>query len=242
MIIIYGFFIGAFVSLIGGGGASLYLGVLTAQLGLPIAQAAATSLFVALPALFFGFITQHRYHNVKFKIGNIMIFAALPSIIIGTIISKYIPSKLYNWLVGIILIIMGLFVFIKSFIHKNTQEHGSKLKAIGFGILSGAMVGIGGLSGGAPTVAGLAILGLNALQAAGTSTYVLCIMSLIGLISHLFISTIAWQAGFTLMIGAILGSVITPIILNHLNLNKINNFLSSLIGIIIIYFGIKLII
>jgi uncharacterized membrane protein YfcA len=63
----YGFMIGVFVSLIGGGGASLYLGVLTSQLGLATAVAVPTSLFVALPALFLGFLTQVRIHNVNFK-------------------------------------------------------------------------------------------------------------------------------------------------------------------------------
>ncbi|WP_252898940.1 hypothetical protein [Secundilactobacillus odoratitofui] len=49
--ILLGLLIGIFVSLIGGGGASLYLGVLSGQLA--TSTAVSTSLFVALPALFF---------------------------------------------------------------------------------------------------------------------------------------------------------------------------------------------
>lgn len=78
--ILFGLLIGIFVSLIGGGGASLYLGVLSGQLS--TATAVSTSLFVALPALFFGTLTQIHIHNVHFKIENQLIIAAVPSIII----------------------------------------------------------------------------------------------------------------------------------------------------------------
>ncbi|WCJ47741.1 permease [Levilactobacillus brevis] len=63
----YGFMIGVFVSLIGGGGASLYLGVLTSQLGLATAVAVPTSLFVALPALFLGFLTTACLASIKYR-------------------------------------------------------------------------------------------------------------------------------------------------------------------------------
>lgn len=242
MTIIYGIIIGIFVSLIGGGGASLYLGVLTGIVGISTQQAATTSLFVALPALFFNFLTQNHYHNIRFKYGIIMIISAIPTIIIGTIFSKSIPTNIYNLVVGTILIVMGILVIIKSFKKKKkSSNHRNHFYAVLFGLLSGAMVGIGGLSGGAPVVAGLSILGLNALEATGTSAFVLCIMSLIGLISHIMVSSVAWKAGFTLMIGAVFGSIIAPIIINKIDFNRVNNILSPLIGLVIVFFGIKLV-
>lgn len=243
LVIIYGFLIGVFVSLIGGGGASLYLGVLINQLHVPAPIAAPTSLFIALPALFFGFLTQLKVQNVQFKIGNKMILASIPGIVIGTLSAKYIPLKIYNWIVGIILIVMGIIVLIKFFRKNedNTDKSNNNLLAIGLGLLSGLMVGIGGLSGGATTVGGLTIMGLGAIEAAGTTTYVLWVMSLIGFISHLFTSKFAWTAGLGLMIGAIIGSVITPLVLRKMNYVKINNILTPLLGVIIFYFGIKMI-
>lgn len=92
----YGFMIGVFVSLIGGGGASLYLGVLTSQLGLATAVAVPTSLFVALPALFLGFLTQVRIHNVNFKLGNQLLLTAIPGILAGALLAKYITATLYT--------------------------------------------------------------------------------------------------------------------------------------------------
>ncbi|MGX6428656.1 sulfite exporter TauE/SafE family protein [Levilactobacillus yonginensis] len=238
----YGLIIGIFVSLIGGGGAALYLGVLTSQIGLATAVAVPTSLLVALPALFFGFLTQMRIKNVNFHVGNQMILAAIPGILVGTISAQFIPQKLYNWIVGTIFIVMGGMVLLKAIRHqKKSRESAQQIWiARGFGLLSGLMVGIGGLSGGATTAAGLTILGLTAVEAAGTATYVLAMMSAISLVGHLFTSTFAWQAGWLLMLGAIIGAVITPLVIRRLDLNKVNRVLTPFLGLLIIYFGVKM--
>ncbi|WP_018142770.1 sulfite exporter TauE/SafE family protein [Alloscardovia criceti] len=246
---LFGFLIGVFVSLIGGGGASLYLGVLSGQLS--TATAVSTSLFVALPALFFGTLSQMHIHNVQFKTGNRLILAALPSILVGTFLSRYIPETIYAILIGMLLIIMGAIVLRKNVLalghhsvsndspEPQESKHGP-WSAYGLGALSGLMVGLGGLSGGATTMAGLSIMGLSTFEAAGTSTYVLCAMSLVGFISHALTASIAWSAGATLMLGAIIGSVLTPLILSRINLKKIDSRFGIFLGILIIYFGVKM--
>lgn len=238
--IIYGVLIGIFISLVGGGGASLYLGVLTGELGVATAVAVPTSLFVALPALLFGFLTQLRVHNVRFKIGNQMILAALPGILLGTAVASLIPTWLYDWLVGGILVVMGVVVLIKVWRPTTVRTQQPAWLALGFGLLSGLMVGIGGLSGGATTAAGLTILGLSALEAAGTATYVLFWMSLVGFISHLLTSPIDWQVGWGLMLGAVGGAVVTPLVLRRLNPVRVNRVLTPFLGLVILYFGLKL--
>lgn len=242
LIFAYGLIIGIFVSLIGGGGAALYLGVLTSQIGLTTAVAVPTSLLVALPALFFGFLTQMRIKNVNFHVGNQMILAAIPGILVGTISAQFIPQKLYNWIVGIIFIVMGGMVLLKAIRRqKKSRKTAQQIWiARGFGLLSGLMVGIGGLSGGATTAAGLTILGLTAVEAAGTATYVLTTMSAISLVGHLFTSIFAWQAGWLLMIGAIIGAIITPLVIRRLDLDKVNRVLTPFLGLLIIYFGVKM--
>lgn len=241
--IFLGLLIGIFVSLIGGGGASLYLGVLSGQL--TTETAVSTSLFVALPALFFGTLTQIHIHNVRFKMGNRLIISAIPSIIIGTFLSKYIPEKIYTIVIGILLAVMGIIVLRKNLRRRqqiNQKPSQRPIIAYLLGILSGLMVGLGGLSGGATTVAGLSMMGLSTFEAAGTTTYVLCAMSLVGFVSHLLTSTIAWSAGVTLMIGAIIGSILTPLVLTKLDLRKIDRPLGIFLGAVIIYFGAKMLI
>lgn len=238
----YGLLIGAFISVMGGGGAAMYLGVLTSQLGVATAVAAPTSLIVAIPALLFGCATQMRIHNVHYDLGNRMILAALPGILVGSGIAPYIPDQLYNWVVGGILTVMGLIVLYRAYRPAAKQASGRSRTgiAVALGLLSGLMVGIGGLTGGGTTVAGLSILGLNALEAAGTSTYVLSVMAVIGAISHLFTGSIAWTAGISLMIGSVMGAVITPLLLHRLDMVKLSRWLTPIMGLVIIYFGVSI--
>lgn len=54
LLILVGLAVGVFVISLGGGGGAIYLGVLTALFQLPPANAAATSIVTALPALVLG--------------------------------------------------------------------------------------------------------------------------------------------------------------------------------------------
>lgn len=229
--------------MIGGGGASLYLGVLSGQLA--TSTAVSTSLFVALPALFFGTLTQIHIHNVHFKVGNQLIFAAIPSIIVGTFMGKYIPEVVYTIIIGLLLTVMGGIVLRKNlWRHTGVSKtpHHRPIFAYSLGALSGLMVGLGGLSGGATTVAGLSMMGLTTFEAAGTTTYVLCAMALVGFMSHLMTSTIAWTAGITLMIGAIIGSILTPLVLTKIDIRKLDRPLGIFLGLVIVYFGVKMLV
>ena len=114
MTVLLGFLVGCFVSIIGGGGASLYLGILTSQLHIPVAIAATTSLLIAFPALFAGWLTQLRVKNIDFHYANQMIIAALPGIIGGTIVVQWIPTRVYHWILAVILVAMGGLVLVKA--------------------------------------------------------------------------------------------------------------------------------
>nr|WP_325065008.1 hypothetical protein [Levilactobacillus suantsaii] len=78
------------------------------------------------------------------------------------------------------------------------------------------------------------------MQAAGTSTYVISVMALVGVISHLFTGSIAWSAGLTLMVGSVIGAVGTPIVLRKFKLVHLNQWLTPIIGLVIVYFGINI--
>ncbi|MBS9338904.1 sulfite exporter TauE/SafE family protein [Fructobacillus sp. M2-14] len=244
-IIFYGFLIGCFVTLIGGGGATFYLGVLTATMGMSTKMAVPTSLFIAVFALFSGFMTQLKLKNIELKVGNRMILAALPGIVIGTYIGQFIPTRVYQLMVGTLFIVMGSIVLVKKIRGKKTTDNAddkSQNTAMGFGFLSGLMVGFGGLSGGSATTAGLSIIGIPSIRVAGTTTYVLWALAVVGLGSHLVAgSPISYTAGLYLMIGGIIGSILTPLVMGRLNTEKFNKFLGILMGVVIIYFGLNMI-
>lgn len=242
--LILGLCIGAFVSLVGGGGASLYLAVLTTQLPAPIAVS--TSLFVALPALLVGTISQIHIHNVRWNIGNRFIIAAIPSIVVGTILGKFIPDHAYMVIIGILLFGLGCFTLVRNMRQNksqgNTFSKSQPRIAHIFGIFAGLMVGIGGLSGGAITVAGLSLLGLPPFAATGTATYIMFVMSVVGFAGHAITTPIAWESGFFLMVGAMISSAIMPLLLSRIDVRKLNKPLGIIMGLFVMFFGAKMII
>lgn len=240
---IIGLIIGTFVILFGGGGAAIYLGILTGLFGLKAAAASATSLVTALPSLIIGAWSYYRQGKINTKIGNRMLLAAIPAVVVGAVLSKYIPANIYKWLIGVVLAVLGCGMLLQ----KKTQKLDSKpigqiyakLEAALYGILGGLMVGIAGMSGGAVIIAGLFLLGLHDFQATATSTYVLVFMTATGALFHIAGGQVDWSAGLPLMIGALLGAIIAPQLAKVLANTKITKYMKPTIGVFLILLGIK---
>lgn len=238
LLIIAGILIGTFVIALGGGGAAIYLGILSSAFHLPPAEAAATSIITALPSLIIGTVAYIRQKRVNFHLGNQMLLTALPAVIVGSLLSPHIPQLFYKWLIAIILVALGGQIFFKQHqaVNKPTKN---KYAAALYGIVSGLMVGIAVLSGGGPVLAGLLILGLDTFEATATSSYVLVGMSALGAVFHLTGGDVYWQAGIPLIIGAIIGALIAPVLVNHLAKSKHTAWTQYLIAILLIVMGIK---
>ncbi|OIL97874.1 sulfite exporter TauE/SafE family protein, partial [Oenococcus oeni] len=229
-LIVIGLIVGTFVILFGGGGAAIYLGILTGVVGLNASTAASTSLVTVLPSLILGVWTYYRQGTIKTRLGNQMLITAIPAVIIGSLISSYIPDNLYKWIVGIILILLGinmLFQKQKSQVDPVMSKQinrKDRFKAGIFGIIGGLMVGVAGMSGGAPIIAGLFLIGLSTVNAVATSAYVLVFMSAIGTVFHIVGSQVDWNAGISLMVGALIGAAIGPRLLTRLTKSKVGKY------------------
>lgn len=240
-LLLIGLIVGFFVISMGGGGAAIYLGVLTAVFHLAPAAATATSLVTALPSLILGSFGYYRQHAIKFKIGNQMLLAAIPAVVVGSLLSPYIPESIYKWVVGLILVLLGINIMRNKQSKTAELPTHSRLKASSFGVLSGLMVGVAGLSGGGPILAGLLLLGLDTVSAVATSSYVLVFMTIVGAIFHTAGGQVDWHAGIGLMIGALIGAAIAPYIMKRFVGNSKNGGgkLKPVMGILLILMGIK---
>lgn len=242
ILLVTGFLVGLFVLSTGGGGAAVYLGLLTTLFHLSPAVAASTSLFTAFPSLLVGAYGHYRTGQIHFRVGNQMLLAAIPATIIGALISPIIPQKLYTWIVATILFLLGLEILIKILISSNQRPATHKtLQAILYGIISGLMVGIAGLSGGGPIIAGLLALGLDMVPAAATSAYVLVGTSFVGLLFHLSANNIDWRIGIYLAIGAILGAFCAPRLLAKSNPAHLNTIMKPLMAGLLMFMGLKMV-
>jgi uncharacterized membrane protein YfcA len=231
-----GLLVGICVIALGGGGGAIYLGVLSGVFGLAPATAAATSILSALPSLIIGGIGYYRQGKIDFHRGNQMLLAAIPAVLIGSLLSPHVPKLAYQWLIAIVLVGLG----VQMLVTRKKQSHQSNhaLPYV-FGVLSGLMVGVAGLSGGGPILAGLMILGLNAYHATATSTYVLVGMGILGAVMHTTGGQVDWAAGLPMMIGAILGAGVAPLLVKRLYASPIARYIPKLIAILLIVMGVK---
>lgn len=138
---------------------------------------------------------------------------------------------------------LGLQILIKRFLsHNDRPAPHQRSQAAIYGALSGIMVGVAGLSGGGPIIAGLLVLGLDMLPAAATSAYVLVGTSLVGLLFHLSANNIDWSVGLSLMIGAVLGALCAPRLLMHIVPQKLNQYVKPFMGLLLIVMGLRMIV
>ena len=228
-----GFVIGlVFVSL-GGGGGSLYVGVLTAFLGVPPAIAATTSLATGLLTTSIGSYSHWRSGNVNVRIGGIMLAFGAVAAIIGSLISTLLVDEVYTKITGIIL--LGMVVqMIYSYWRRRTRgprpalaapTRADIIKAACFGVFGGLLSGVAGLSGGAPIVAGLLLLGCSSLETVGTSVFVLAGMAAVSLVMHLGVGSVDWMLVALMGSGTALGGYLSPRLLARVSKEKLEAIL-----------------
>ncbi|MCV3755462.1 sulfite exporter TauE/SafE family protein [Limosilactobacillus fermentum] len=86
----------------------MYLGVLTGLCGLSAAHAVDTSLLTAIPTLCFGALSFYRHGNVNVKLARQFLYFALPTVIVASLLARYIPEKIYAPLIGLVLVVLGV--------------------------------------------------------------------------------------------------------------------------------------
>lgn len=238
-----GLLVGAVMLALGGGGGAIYLGILAGIMGLSPAIAAATSIITALPALIMGSYSYYRRGMINFSLGNRMMIAAIPSVVIGYFISPFLPEKIYRLVMGLILVYLGGQIIYGLLHHSDkSQKHliSPKVASVLYGILGGLMVGIASLSGGGAITTGLLLLGVSVANTSAASSYVLVGMSLVGAILRLTGGHVDWGAAIGLIIGSLVGARLAPsIILWMTNNPKRTYYVKMFMGIFVVLMGLK---
>ncbi|KRN67027.1 hypothetical protein IV80_GL001117 [Pediococcus cellicola] len=235
-----GLLVGVFVISMGGGGGAIYLGILTAVFNLAPASAAATSIVTALPSLAIGSWLYYRQGQINFHLGNIMLLSAVPSVLVGAFIAPFIPTKIYTIIIGLILLVLGIQVLYKVRKgNKKASANPSKTLPVIFGVISGLMVGVAGLSGGGPIMAGLLLMGAPMIQASATSSYVLVCMSIVGALTHVSGGQVDWPIGISLICGAVVGAAIAPRLMKKFAVGRGAIILNVIMGVLLVFMGTK---
>ena len=244
---IVGFVVGLLIVSLGGGGGAVYVGILTVFFNIPPAIAASTSLATTIPSTAMGTFSHWKAGNVNWRFGLTMLVSGVAGSIAGSLCSGFLSNNLYNKLTGIILLLLATQTLV-SYIRKKRRKgdgqdavqpskKSNTIKAICFGLLGGVMSGLVGLSGGAPIIAGLMIMGCPALETVGTSVLVLLGIAVTGFIAHLGVGNIDWQLVGLLTIGTVCGAFIGPILLKRIDKQKLEKILQPALFIMIVVMG-----
>jgi hypothetical protein len=229
---LFGFLIGLLVSTMGGGGGGLYVPVLTLVFGIPTQVAVATSLASVLPTTAVGAFSHYREGNVDIRTGLVLGVGGIVGTLIGAYLANMIPSILLRRLLGVFTLLM-LIPMVRSFWKRNKnsktgkEENNEKepiiltgprrIIASLFGVASGLLAGIFGISGTPPVSAGLYSLGLPAMMVVGTTVFVLIFNSLTGMGGYFLLGKLDLTLILLLAGGAAVGAFLGPKLLRKID-------------------------
>lgn len=225
---LFGFLVGLLVSTLGGGGGGLYVPVLTLFFGVPPQVAVATSLASVLPTTASGAVSHYREGNIDIRTGFILGIGGIIGTIIGAYIANMIPPLILKKALGVFLLIM-IVPTIRSLLKRHNDAEGDKNKktmtftgykrflASFFGIISGLMAGVFGLSGTPPVSIGLYSLGLPAIMVVGTTVFVLVFNSIAGIGSYYLLGRLDMPLIILLGSGAVVGAFLGPLLLKRID-------------------------
>lgn len=258
---LFGFLIGLLVSMFGGGGGGLYVPVLILIFGITPQVAVATSLASVLPTSVVSAASHFRQGNVDIRTGLILGIGGIVGTLIGAAVANIIPPALLQKILGIFTLIMLVPMF-RSLIQRrqkineekelNEEKEDEKERrtltgprriiASLFGVLSGLLAGVFGISGTPPIIAGLYSLGLPALMVVGTSVFVLIFNSIAGIGGFYLLGRLDLTLIILLGGGAAVGAFIGPLLLKKINPKTFEKIYGPVIMGTMVIFAIGLIV
>ncbi len=206
LLILLGFFIGTFGTLIGAGGGFILMPILL--LSYPQrapAELTAISLAVVFCNAASGSVSYSRMKRIDYTSGLLFLTAGIPGAAIGAVSVAYVPRQVFNLVFGLVLIVASLFIFLRPAKESNppatlwarfqrvvTEADGSRHEFaynLSLGMTLSLLVGLTssllGIGGGIIHVPAMVhLLDFPVHVATATSHFVLAAMTLAATIVH----------------------------------------------------------
>ncbi|MDY6958111.1 MAG: sulfite exporter TauE/SafE family protein [Halobacteriota archaeon] len=245
-----GFLVGLLVTTFGGGGGFFYVPVLTILFGVPTQIAVATSLASIIPTTISGSISHYKENNVNIHIGLILGMGGVFGALLGTYISSQISPELLGRLFGILMIALVIPMTLSSkrrtrdtenSIYKGDITPEKGVLGSLFGLLSGTMAGMFGISGTPPVIAGLYILGLPADCVVGTSIFILLFNAVSGLFGHIAFGQFDLSLVVLLCSGSVVGAYLGPGLLGRIDSKNLERGFGPLFILVMLLMGLVMV-
>jgi uncharacterized protein len=205
-LVLLGFAVGTFGTLVGAGGGFLLVPLLLLLYPVePVATITAMSLAVVFLNATSGSIAYARLRRIDYRTGLVFAAASAPGAILGARATSLLPRGIFDAAFGLALIGLAAYLLLRGRVtegHTAPAQVNLRLGALlsfGVGFFS-SVLGIGGGVIHVPLL--IQFLGYPAHIATATSHFILAIMSLIGTLTHVVDGEFASGVRRTLALGA----------------------------------------
>ena len=222
---VVGIGIGTFGALVGIGGGMIMVPLFMLTMMVPngstfanVQQVIGTSLFGVLLNALSGTWAYIRQHRVMFRAATPFALATVPGAFLGSYITEYFSGSSFSLIFGTALCILAIIMYSKSRSKKATKSAAdfsvetaqfNLTLGVGLSFFVGFLSSILGIGGGVIHVPMMVfILGFPAHIAVATSTFVLMVSSLVGVVSHAYLHHIVWLPAIAIGCGAMVGAQI----------------------------------
>lgn len=252
ILLLIGFISGGYGTIVGAGGGFIFVPVMLMLLDVSPKIAAGTGLVVVLLnslTSIYGFIKRKR---VNYTIGLFLCIGAIPGTILGTFFSNIVSTRTFYPLFSLLLILLGLFLFLKKAPNEdeyknystqfNIEEESAKeYKILGYkipliisfiatGFLLGIVSSFFGIGGGWLLVPILIYAyKISPYIATATSIFSLCIYTFLGMTIHWVEGNIYWVAALWGGVGVFFGAHLGVILSNKISSKKIVQLLAAML-------------
>lgn len=233
--------VGLLGSLLGIGGGMVIVPLLVFAYGYEPQLAIGTSVLVVLLNAISGTLGYIRQRRVCVDAAVKFALATIPGAFLGSYAAEYLQGKIFFWVFGIFFVLAAVNMYrkadnggVKNVTDDVPQQYNWQLGvacSIGVGFLA-SILGIGGGIVHVPFM--VYVLQFPVHVAIATSTCILAVSSLAGVVSHAFLQHIVWGSGLAIGVGAFIGAqggVVLAQRLKSANLMKLASVLVFVTGV-----------
>ena len=235
-----GFVAGILGSIIGFGGGTIIVPVLT-FVGFPPTLAVGNSLFAAFSNSVASTTMYAKQKRIEYSLGWKLGLMSVPGTILGAIISSDLSPEIFKILLALVLLSSASYILLKRKIEEKPIDVSRMLLifSAGASFFSGVIASLFGVGGGIIFVPLMVVvLGLSMKRAAPTSQFILMFTCFSGLIVHSILGHPDYYQALLLSIGAFAGGILGA----RLSLEIKEKKLKIIVIIVIVAAAIKLII
>lgn len=207
--------VGCLGSMLGIGGGVVIVPLLTFVFGFEPAMAIGTSMFVVLLNALSGTLGYLRQKKVCLDAAWKFALATVPGAFLGSYASEYLKGKIFFLVFGVFFFCFAINMYRKASqkaaeqTSEQVPEHYNWQFGVGCSVVVGFIASILGIGGGVIHVPMMTyILHFPVKVAIATSTAILAVSAISGVISHGVLGHIVWVTAFGLGLGASLGAQI----------------------------------